>query len=226
MALYRANGEIEFVGRNDFQVKIRGLRIELGEIESVLARQAGVLKAVVAAREDAPGDKRLVAYVVVDQQQPPTVAELRSRVKQHLPGFMTPPVFVFLDALPLTPVGKLDRNALPAPDQTRPELCVSFEPPRNAVEEILATIWVETLGVERVGIHDNFFELGGHSLLATRLQTRLRETFKVELPLRCMFEGPTIAQVAEQVEEALLKKIEQLSEEEAQRLVSGMFPAV
>ena len=211
LARYRPDGNIEFLGRIDHQVKIRGFRIELGEIEAVLGQHPAVREAVVLAREDAPGnssaslrtEKRVVAYYVVAEQKPlPTTTDLRSFLKEKLPEYMVPAVFVLLDALPLMPNGKIDRRALPAPDRSRPELDKVFVAPRTPTEELLAEIWARLLDVERVGIHDNFFDLGGHSLLATQLVSRMREVFQVEIPLRRLFEVPTVAGLAESIEVA------------------------
>jgi acyl carrier protein len=147
-----------------------------------------------------PGDKRLVAYVVSDQEQTPTSSELRDFLKRKLPEYMMPSAFVILDTLPLTPNGKIDRQTLPAPDQVRPELANTFVAPRTEAEEIIAEIWAELLGLEQVGIYDNFFELGGHSLLATQIISRLRDVFQIELPLRTLFETPSVAELATLVE--------------------------
>jgi amino acid adenylation domain-containing protein len=201
----RGDGDIEYLGRIDNQVKIRGHRIELGEIETVLAQHAAIQQAVVLAREDSE-DRRLVAYVVAAAGYAPSVHELRSFVKQKLPEYMVPSAFVVLDSLPLTPNGKLDRKALPAPDQTRPELEKTFVAPRTPVEETLASIWSDVLQFDHVGIHDNFFELGGHSLLATQLISRIRETFKIDLPLRSLFEAPTIYGLAQRIQELGVKE--------------------
>jgi len=198
LACYRPDGNIEFLGRADHQVKIRGFRIELGEIEAVLGQHPAVREAVVLAREDAPGEKRLVAYVVAES----TVDELRRFLKDKLPDHMVPAVFVLLDTLPLLSNGKIDRRALPAPDRTRPELDKSFVAPRTPTEELLAQIWAQLLEIERVGVHDNFFDLGGHSLLATQAVSRMREAFQVEIPLRRLFEVPTVAGLAESIEAA------------------------
>ena len=200
LARYLPDGNIEFLGRLDHQVKIRGFRIELGEIEAVLSQHLAVQETVVIVREDTPSDKRLVAYLVIKQEPFPTINELRSFLKEKLPDYMVPSAFMFLDALPLTPNGKVDRQALPAPDRVRPELESTFVAPRTPVEEVLAGIWAKVLGLEQVGIHDNFFELGGHSLLATQVISRLRDAFQVELPLRSLFEVPTVADLAERVE--------------------------
>jgi surfactin family lipopeptide synthetase A len=198
LARYLADGNIEFLGRADHQVKIRGFRIELGEIEAALGQHPAVREAVILAREDAPGEKRLVAYVVADS----TAEELRRFLKDKLPEHMVPAVFVLLDALPLMPNGKIDRGALPAPDRTRPELDKAFVAPRTRTEELLAQIWAQFLHLERVGVHDNFFDLGGHSLLATQAVSRMREAFQMEIPLRLLFELPTVAGLAESIEAA------------------------
>ncbi|HEX7243162.1 MAG TPA: amino acid adenylation domain-containing protein, partial [Longimicrobiaceae bacterium] len=190
-----ADGALEFLGRVDEQVKVRGFRIEPGEVEAALERHPAVRDAVVVAREDAPGERRLVAYFAAGGE-PPAAGELRRHLGEHLPDYMVPSVFVALDALPLTPSGKLDRRALPAPEGGSGDAHV---PPRSATERVLADAWAEVLGVERVGVHDNFFELGGHSLLATRVVARVREAFRMELPLRALFEAPTVARLAERV---------------------------
>ncbi len=197
---YNKDGNIEFLGRIDYQVKIRGFRIELGEIEAVLLQHAGVVEAVAIVREDTPGNQHLVAYVVPNQQSGVTVSELRSFLKEKLPNYMMPSVFIMLSKIPLTPNGKIDRRALPAPDleMTRP----SFVLPRTPTEEILANLWAEVLNLKLVGIHDNFFELGGHSLLATQVISRLRSLTGVDLPMRRLFESPTIAELSEVIEAA------------------------
>ena len=199
LARYLADGNIEFLGRIDDQVKIRGFRIELGEIGTVLAQHPAVREVVVLAREDSSGDKRLIAYVVSNQQPSPATNQLRSYLKEKLPDYMVPSAFVFLDKLPLTSNGKVDRKALPAPDQSRPELEESHVTPRTPVEEIVASIWSEVLNLENVGIHDNFFDLGGHSLKATRVNSRLCTIFKIDLPLRLLFEHPTVESLARAV---------------------------
>ena len=199
LARYLPDGNIEFLGRGDHQVKIRGFRIELGEIEAALGQHPAVREAVVLAREDAPGEKRLVAYVVADSPPPMSCAAFS---KTSCPSHMVPAVFVLLDALPLMSNGKIDRRALPAPDRTRPELDKAFVAPRTPTEELLAEIWAQLLDIERVGIHDNFFDLGGHSLLATQVVSRMREAFQVEIPLRRLFEVPTVAGLAESIEAA------------------------
>jgi natural product biosynthesis luciferase-like monooxygenase protein/amino acid adenylation domain-containing protein len=193
---WRPDGHIEFLGRMDHQVKIRGHRIELGEIESLLGRHPGVREAVVIAREDLPGENRLVAYVSPVRQCPPTAGELREFLGQKLPGYMLPAAFVFLDAFPLTPNGKVNPAALPAPELKSEK---AFVAPRTASEKMLAEIWCEVLGLQRVGIHDNFFELGGHSLLATQAVSRIRRALHLELPLADLFAAPTVAGLAEKI---------------------------
>ena len=197
---YLSSGQIEYLGRMDHQVKIRGFRIELGEIHSAIAEHPGVQDCAVLAREDQPGDKRLVAYVVMSSERATTQAELRDYLKERLPEYMVPSHFVVLDELPLTPNGKLNRRALPAPVASRDSLAQSFTAPRSQMEELLASIFCDLLSVERVGIDDNFFELGGHSLLATQLISRIRAAFQVELPLRTVFESPTVAALSTNIE--------------------------
>jgi amino acid adenylation domain-containing protein len=204
-ARYLPDGNIEFLGRIDNQVKIRGFRIELGEVEAALASHPAIRETVVVAREDTPGNKRLVAYVVpkgeaVQETVLPTINELRSFLKTKLPDYMVPGAFVFLETMPLTPNGKIDRRALPAPDSSLRELENNFVAPSTPTEETLAAIWAEVLGLQQVGIHDNFFELGGHSLLATSVISRIQEAFKIELPLRHLFEAPTIASLSQVIE--------------------------
>jgi acyl carrier protein len=202
LARYLPDGRIEFLGRIDHQVKVRGFRIELGEIEAVLRQHPGVHEAVVVAREDNPGSKRLVAYVVPGEGSDFQISGLRSFLKEKLPDYMVPALFVLLKSLPLTPNGKIDRKSLPVPDDARPELEQAYVAPRGWVEERLAGIWCQVLGIDRIGIRDNFFSIGGHSLLATQIISKVREVFNVELPLRSIFEGPTVADLAERVEAA------------------------
>ncbi|HJX28874.1 MAG TPA: amino acid adenylation domain-containing protein, partial [Thermoanaerobaculia bacterium] len=201
LARWRTDGAIEYLGRTDHQVKIRGFRIELGEIEAVLLTLPGVREAIVLAREDRAdrggSDRRLVAYVVGDV----AADALRQGLRERLPEHMVPAAFVFLSALPLGPNGKVDRKALPAPEwQSAGE---SYVAPRTPVEDVLAGIWAELLGLQRVGVTDNFFNLGGHSLLATQVISRLRGAFGVEVPLRDLFEAPVLADLATRVEMAL-----------------------
>ncbi len=200
LARYLPDGNIEFLGRLDYQVKVRGYRIELGEIEATLGRHPAVREAAVVALEVAPGDKRLAAYIVPAGETVPTAGELRRFLQERLPDYMVPSAYVVMEALPLTPNGKVDRQALPEPEWSRRQLAGEYVAPRTPVEEVLAGIWSQVLGVEEVGVHDNFFELGGHSLLATQLVSRVREAFEIELPLRHVFECPTVATLAERIE--------------------------
>ncbi|MCP4657631.1 MAG: AMP-binding protein, partial [bacterium] len=200
-------GAIEFLGRLDHQVKLRGFRVELGEIEALLNRHRGVRESVLVLRDEISGGgdalKRLVAYVVAAVEPPPAVRELREFLKQALPDYMVPAVVVYLDALPLTPNGKVDRAALgrrAAP--AREALGDDFVAPGDPTEELVAGIWAEVLQREEISAGDNFFELGGHSLLATQVVSRIRESFGVELPLRKLFEASTLAELARMVESA------------------------
>ncbi|MBA3774792.1 MAG: amino acid adenylation domain-containing protein, partial [Ramlibacter sp.] len=197
---YLADGNLEYLGRNDFQVKIRGFRIELGEIEAQLMRQAGIRDAAVLAREDSPGDKRLVAYCVLDREgsQELDAQALRSHLGAVLPEYMVPAAYVVLESLPLTPNGKLDRKALPAPEAGA-YAAREYEAAAGEVETTLAALWCELLQLERVGRHDDFFELGGHSLLAVRLVSRLRQELGVELGLGELFEHPVLWALAQTI---------------------------
>ncbi|MBM7055887.1 non-ribosomal peptide synthase/polyketide synthase [Streptomyces sp. RHZ10] len=194
---WSAEGRIEYLGRTDDQVKVRGFRIELGEIEAVLAGHAGVVQASVVVREDRPGDQRIVAYTVLGEGAGVDATGLREHVAAALPEYMVPSAFLFLDALPLNPNGKLDRRALPAPDFGAE--AGAGRAPRTRNEETLCTLFAEILGVERVSVDDSFFDLGGHSLLATRLVSRVRTLFGAELAVRTLFESPTVAALAEQL---------------------------
>jgi natural product biosynthesis luciferase-like monooxygenase protein len=211
-ARYLPDGNIEFLGRVDHQVKIRGHRIELGEIEAVLGQHPGIQEAVVIAREDTPGDQRLVAYIVpreattalgdAQENHPPASLahlqqELRSFLTTHLPEYMVPAVFTILEDLPLTPNGKVNRGALPAPEGVRPDLGVAYVPPQTALEEVIASIWQEVLQISTVGMHDNFFEVGGNSLLLVQIHSKLRAQLNTELPVVELFRYPTINALAQ-----------------------------
>ncbi len=199
LARYLPDGQVESLGRIDHQVKIRGFRVELGEIEVVLASHPAVRELVVIAREDTPGDKKLVAYLVLEDEQSANVSELRSFLADKLPDYMVPSAFVILDEFPLSPNRKIDRRALPAPDMSRPDVETALILPRTPAEEVMANIWAGVLGLEQVGVADNFFDLGGHSMLATQVVSRIRERFHVDLPLRALFQHPTVAGLVEEI---------------------------
>lgn len=225
------DGCLVHMGRKDFQVKVRGYRIEVGEIEAALLNLDNVKEAVVVLREGRSGDKRLVAYIVPFREPAPTVTVLRNALAENLPVYMVPSAFVLLDTLPLLPNGKLDRQRLPDTDNSRPNLDTPFVVPETAVEQTLVKIWVEVLNVDQVGIHDNFFDLGGHSLAATRIISRVIKHFQVELPLRSLFQSPTVAEMATVIAEyqgknlgneeleSVLADLESVTGEEAQRIV-------
>ncbi|HEX5889717.1 MAG TPA: MupA/Atu3671 family FMN-dependent luciferase-like monooxygenase [Pyrinomonadaceae bacterium] len=200
LARFRPDGNVEFLGRSDQQIKIRGFRVEPGEVEALLSSHPHVAQAAVVAREDEPGERRLVAYFVVKEGQTCSASELRRHLTARLPTYMVPSAFVQLDALPLNANGKVDRRALPAPDEGRPELETKFVAPRSTVERRLAGFYAEVLGVQTVGVEDDFFELGGHSLRAMQVISRVRDCFNVELPLSQFFETGTLADVARRVE--------------------------
>ncbi|MBW4417622.1 MAG: amino acid adenylation domain-containing protein [Myxacorys californica WJT36-NPBG1] len=199
-ARYLPDGTVDFLGRTDNQVKIRGYRIELEEIEAVLQQCVEIKQVVVTQYQDATSNKRLVAYIVSQPGCSPSTTELRHFMQQKLPEYMVPSAFVFLKSLPLTQNGKVDRQALPAPQQEQSSSATTFVAPRTPIEAVLADIWADLLKVSRIGIHDSFFELGGHSLLMTQLLVRVRETFQVDLPLSRLFVTPTVAGLAKQIE--------------------------
>ena len=223
------DGSIEFLGRADHQVKVRGFRVEPGEIEAVLTQAPGVRDAVVVVRPGASGDSRLIAYVTA-AASPLRPEALRGWVQERLPDYMVPSAFLVLSSMPLTPNGKVDRAALPPPDESRPELQRPFVAPRTPVERELSKIWAGLLNVKDVGVHDNFFDLGGHSLLATRVVSQMRRVFALEIPLGSLFASPTVAALAAEIERAAgarssdllvdVAELEQLSDEEADRLLS------
>ncbi|HXH37708.1 MAG TPA: amino acid adenylation domain-containing protein, partial [Thermoanaerobaculia bacterium] len=199
LARWQDDGNIEYLGRNDFQVKLRGFRIELGEIEARLTEHEAVREAVVVAREEKAGEKRLVVYYTPSPDRAePSAADLRAFLSERLPEYMVPAVYVPLDAMPLTSNGKLDRKALPAPEAGS-VAARAYEAPQGEIEKTLAAICQELLDVERVGRHDSFFELGGHSLLATQLIAKVRNQMDVDLPLRTVFDRPAISQLAQVV---------------------------
>jgi acyl-coenzyme A synthetase/AMP-(fatty) acid ligase/acyl carrier protein len=232
---WRLDGNVEFIGRIDHQVKVRGYRVELGEIEAALSDYPGVDQAVVIARE-VEGDRQLTAYVLPGGGAELEAAALRVHLAARLPEYMVPSFLMIVAGLPLTANGKLDRRALPAPDE-RAGLGVRYVGPRTATEDAVAQIWAELMQLERVGVQDNFFDLGGHSLMAARVMTRVCEDFAVELPLRSLFEGPTVEALADRIEQArkesnareetrweemtrrLRKEVEGMSEEDVQRIL-------
>ncbi|WP_084803573.1 non-ribosomal peptide synthetase [Bradyrhizobium sp. NAS80.1] len=201
LARYRSDGSLEYLGRADDQVKIRGYRIELGEVEAALAAGPGVQTCAVLAREDEPGNKQLVAYVVSREDEVPEKDELRAFLKASLPEYMVPAQFVFLDALPLTPNGKIDRKALPAPSNAG---AGAGGPPRTETEKMIAAIWRELLRVDDIGIEDDFFDLGGQSITAVGLVARLAEAFDVKIELAALFERTTIAGLSEAIDMLVL----------------------
>jgi len=197
LARYLPDGNIEFLGRIDHQVKIRGFRIELGEIEAVLRQHSGVREVVVDAREDVPGDKQLVAYIVPNEEQIPSFSMLRNYLMEKLPEYMVPSAFMMLDALPLTPNGKVDRRALPNSKSLRPELGPAYVAPRTQIERTITAVWQGVLHVEKIGVDDNFFDLGGHSLRMAQVHSKLRESFHRDLAMLEMFKYPTISSLAQ-----------------------------
>jgi len=227
-----SDGCLFYLGRQDFQVKIRGNRVEISEIESALIELESVKETVVVAREHARGEKRLVAYVVSATQPEPTVTTLRRQLAEKLPQYMIPSVFVSLDALPVIGIGKVNRQALPEPEQCRASLDSKFAMPRSPVEEVLVQIWADLLSLDRVGIHDNFFDLGGDSLTATQVVMQVIKHFQLEIPLRYVFESPTVSEMAAVITqyqgkqlrkedlESILVDLESLQDEEAQRLLN------
>jgi amino acid adenylation domain-containing protein len=244
LARFSQDGRIEFIGRADQQVKIRGFRIELEEIESNLRQHPAVKESVVIAQEEMLGEKRLIAYLVAESDSMPTTQELRSFLKSKLPDFMVPTVFVLLDELPLTANGKIDRRALPAPEQGLARLEGEYEEPRNDTETALVEVWKQVLRVEQIGIRDDFFEVGGYSLLVTQVISRIRDIYRIEVPLFRFFQDPTIAGLAEAVleiraesdeeikaieriergsEEELLANLDRLSNEEINSLLDDML---
>jgi acyl carrier protein len=240
LARYRPGGELEYLGRMDQQVKLRGYRIELQEIEEALRRHAGIGEAIVLLHEDVPGSKRLVGYYVAGSQgETPRVEELRLFLREKLPEYMVPATLIGIDELPLTPSGKVDRRALPAPEQTAEYSEKSLIAPRTPTEERLAEIWKQLLSRDEISINQNFFDLGGHSLLATQVMSRIREAFKIELPLRFIFELPTISSLAAKIDAGtdsrgtdidqiaqMLEEIENFSSDEITKLMEDRLTPV
>ena len=202
LARYLPDGHIEYLGRIDYQIKLRGFRIELGEIETALLQHPGVKEGVVIVREDTSNENNLVGYIVAEtgQDSLQVISQLRRFLKQQLPDFMVPTIFMALEAMPLTPNGKVDRKALPEPDASRPELEANYVAPRTPIEQQITDIWMQVLNVKRVGIYDNFFELGGYSLVGIQVVYRVRQALQVEILMSNLFELPTVADLAERVE--------------------------
>ena len=229
---YLGDGNLDFLKRMDHQVKVRGFRVELGEIEAALNQYWAISESVVINRDDFTGGTRLIAYIVPEEGVEPTSAELYAFLKEKIPSYMIPSIFVTIKEVPLTPNGKVNRSELPLPEFSEADANRNFVPPRNALEETLATIWRETLGLPQVGVESNFFDLGGHSLLATRVVSQIRERFGIELPLRVMFESPTIAGLAQHLDTvqtkdtqlqrilSMLENVENISEEEVTALLA------
>ncbi|MGR9074154.1 MAG: non-ribosomal peptide synthetase [Gammaproteobacteria bacterium] len=231
LARFLPDGNIEFLGRSDHQIKLRGFRIETAEIESVLRLHPQVKDAVVNLFENRQGNQFLAAYLIVPSSFLPSHSDLQNHLRHHLPDYMIPAAFVFLESFPLNRNGKIDRKALPDPDHHRPKMEQSYTPPNSPVEHELVKIWEEVLEIDPVGIHDNFFELGGHSLLATQVQSRIQNRFQIEMPLRWVFDFPEISKLAlkiiqSQIEsghsndlDSFVAALDNLSEEEAQSML-------
>ena len=220
LSRHLSDGRIEFLGRGDQQVKLRGYRIELGEIEAALDSHPAVIQSAVVLEAMPQGDGRLVAYAVIEPGASLATADMRQFLKGCLPDYMIPSILVRLDAMPLTPNGKIYRRGLPAPDQIGPEAEGEITRPRTPLEEVLAAMWADVLNLDEVGIDDDFFEIGGHSILVTQLVSRLRVTFQIELPMRTFFESPTVAQLAK----AILSRREQ--GEKAERIAELLLSIV
>ncbi len=220
LARYLPDGQIAFMGRTDHQIKIRGYRIEPNEIESVLNEHPAIQKSLVVAREDTSGDKRLVAYIMLVPGINVTVSSLCETLAEHLPDYMIPSAFVVLEAIPLTPNGKVDRTALPAPDTANMLIDESFAAASTPIEKRLVEIVAPLLGLEQIGVDDNFFLLGGSSLMGAQVIMQVADSFGVDLPLRSLFEAPTIRMLSIEIEESILAKIESMSEEEVLHMLA------
>jgi amino acid adenylation domain-containing protein len=226
------DGRLAYLGRKDFQIKVRGYRVEVEEVEALLLSLDNIKEAIVMGTEDPRGEKRLVAYIVPERKPPPSTTALRRALREKLPDHMIPAGFVVLDVLPLTPNGKINRRALPAPARSRPNLDTPFVAPRTPIEEALVKVWTKVLGIDEVGTRDNFFDLGGHSLTATQVLSHVINKFRLEIPLRLLFQSPTITEMAavitehqtkkldENEMERILTELESLTDEEAHRFLS------
>ena len=222
LARLLSDGQIAFLGRIDEQVKVRGFRVEPNEVTATLNEHPHIQQSVVVAREVAPGDTRLIAYFVAVPQSHPTLGELRDFLGARLPDFMVPATFVRLEKLPLTANGKVDRMSLPAPEDTNTLRDSAYTAPRTDMEKTVARILERVLGLEHVDVEENFFSLGGHSLLGAQLVARLRDTFGIEMPLRVIFEAPSVAELSSEIDRLLVAKVEAMSEKEVQRLLNSM----
>jgi hypothetical protein len=199
----RPDGCLEHLGRKGLQVKIRGFRVELEEVEAILRLHPAIRESVVEARTDESENHRLVAYIILQQDEALTTTELSAYLRTKLPDYMVPSAFVIMNSLPLTPTGKIDRRALPQPDKAARDSKLPFVAPRNSVERELTEVWCEILGLDRVGIHDNFFDLGGHSISATQIVARLQRIFHLDLPLATLLVNPTVSGMAEVINQYL-----------------------
>jgi acyl carrier protein len=221
MARFLPDGQIAFLGRTDEQVKVRGHRVEPNEITAVLNAHPQVRQSIVVAREITQGDVHLIGYFIAATESQPTLGELRGFLGDRLPDYMIPAMYVRLEKLPLTPNGKVDRAALPAPDDANTLRDNAFTAPRTDMEKAVADILGRLLGLEKVDVEENFFALGGHSLLGAQLMARVRDAFGVEVPLRMLFESPTVAELSAEIESLLVAKLQAMSESEVQRLLDS-----
>lgn len=221
VARFLPDGQIAFLGRRDEQVKVRGFRVELNEVTATLDEHPHIQQSVVLAREVAPGDTRLIAYFVAVARSQPTLGELRNFLEARLPDFMVPATFVRLEKLPLTANGKVDRMSLPAADEINTLRDAAYTAPRTDMEKTIAGILERLLELEHVDVEENFFSLGGHSLLGAQLVARLRDTFQIEVPLRVIFESPSVAELSSEIDRLLVAKVEAMSEKEVQRLLNS-----
>jgi acyl carrier protein len=225
------NGCLEHLGRKDSQVKIRSFRVNIGEVEATLVEHSEIKEAAVIAKKTQSGDWTLIAYLLPKAFPPPTTTNLRTFFKNRLPDYMIPSTFITLEKMPVTSTGKINRRELPQPGSSRPELGISYAAPRTSVETELERIWASVLYLNHVGINDNFFDLGGHSLAASRVISRVIQTFQLELPIKALFDAPSVAEMAaiitqHQAKRAsdtelaqMLREVEAMTEEEAQRRV-------
>jgi acyl carrier protein len=222
LARYRGDGSIEYLGRIDHQIKLRGFRIELGEIETALREHEEIKEAVVLLHDDNEVDATLVAYISPLTTLTVSPEQLRAYLGRFLPAYMVPGVIIELATFPLTPNGKIDRQALPDPDREQRMVGTAFVPPQTELQEQLAEIWYQLLKLSHISIYDNFFDLGGHSLLITRLAARIRNTFEVNIPLRDLFEAPTIELMASRIEQCQLELFEQAGDESLKQMLSSL----